>query len=281
MLDVAPFPLPFHFSCISLHISRFHLQMHNEQKSLRVCGGHSIPILKALAPHLIGPHFQLTLLAEESDHIIFEGIVAFVIAEFLPMTLIHCLKSGCPPLDLTAGSGPSKRINAAHDHPVNPPINGDSACIADRAWTQERQNQISTGADPPCFQGMVEVLALPSHSEAGCRVEQAAYPYGRVGQETAERHQGLFPFSLKYAVIKVPDLAEVGEKVADAGLGKAWYSRFVGADGRKEHKSVELVVKFVHVFIEAFPWIFSAGDDLVVAEFAHPVHGRDFWGDIR
>src|SRR5690349_8688549 len=98
MLEVSIFPFLVHFACISLHISRFHLQMHNEQKSLRACGGHSIPILKALAPPLIGPNFQLTLLTEESDHIIFEGIVAFVIAEFLPMTQIHCLKSGCPPL---------------------------------------------------------------------------------------------------------------------------------------------------------------------------------------
>ena len=75
---------------------------------------------------------------------------------------------------------------------------------------------------------------------------------------------------------KGPNLADVCEEVADAGLNETGSCRFVGIYNREEEEAVGLIVELVHAFIEAFPWIFSVGDALVVAEFAHRVHGRNF-----
>src|SRR5512138_3213183 len=105
--------------------------------------------------------FQLALLAEKvSDHVVFEGIVAVVIPETFPVTQIHRFQTGYTCFDLSGSPCPAEGIDSVGDCPADPTVDRKSARAPYRIGAKNGQNQIRSGADPPAFQGPIEVFVL-------------------------------------------------------------------------------------------------------------------------
>nr|GEW98792.1 hypothetical protein [Tanacetum cinerariifolium] len=117
---------------------------------------------------------------------------------------------------------------------------------------QDRQDQIRAGRHAIEAQGLAEVFALLLQTHHGGRVPQPGNAQRGVDDQAAGGFHRALALELQQAVQQVGDVAQVAEKVADAGAHEAWGHVFVTVDHWQKHPLVEAVVEVINPTVPRF-----------------------------